>query len=136
MGNSVKTRIEHDLLGEREMTSDKLYGIQTLRGIENFNISNFKLSQYPLFINGLAYTKMAAAYANHDLGLLTEEQFKGICAACKDLLDGKFHDQFPVDMIQGGAFTVDGRYVSPRENNQSVFHQIQVGMEHFFFQCF
>ena len=71
MGNSVKTRIEHDLLGEREMTSDKLYGIQTLRGIENFNISNFKLSQYPLFINGLAYTKMAAAYANHDLGLLT-----------------------------------------------------------------
>ncbi len=105
MENSVKTRIEHDLLGVREMTSDKLYGIQTLRGIENFNISNFKLSQYPLFINGLAYTKMAAAYANHDLGLLTEEQFKGICAACKDLLDGKYHDQFPVDMIQGGAGT-------------------------------
>lgn len=100
-----KKRVEHDLLGERELTSDALYGIQTLRGIENFNISNFKLSQYPLFIHGLAYTKMAAAYGNHALGLLTDEQFKGICAACKDLLDGKYHDQFPVDMIQGGAGT-------------------------------
>lgn len=100
-----KKRVEHDLLGERELTSDALYGIQTLRGIENFNISNFKLSQYPLFIHGLAYTKMAAAYGNHALGLLTDEQLKGICVACKDLLDGKYHDQFPVDMIQGGAGT-------------------------------
>ena len=100
-----KKRVEHDLLGERELTSDALYGIQTLRGIENFNISNFKLSQYPLFIHGLAYTKMAAAYGNHALGLLTDEQLKGICAACKDLLDGKYHDQFLVDMIQGGAGT-------------------------------
>ena len=105
MGNSYKTRIEHDLLGEREMRSDALYGIQTLRGIENFKISNFKLYQYPLFIHGLAYTKMAAAYANHALGLLTDEQFKGICEGCQDLLDGKYHDQFPVDMIQGGAGT-------------------------------
>lgn len=105
MGDTLKTRVEHDLLGEREMTSDALYGIQTLRGIENFHISNFKLSQYPLFIHGLAYTKMAAARANHELGLLNDEQLKGICEGCKDLLDGKYHDQFPVDMIQGGAGT-------------------------------
>ena len=98
-------RVEHDLLGKRELPIDALYGIQTLRGIENFSISHFKLNQYPLFINGLAYTKWAAAEANHQLGLLTDEQFKGIKAACEDILAGKYHDQFPVDMIQGGAGT-------------------------------
>ena len=62
-------RVEHDLLGKRELPVDALYGIQTLRGIENFSISHFKLNQYPLFINGLAYTKWAAAEANHQMGL-------------------------------------------------------------------
>lgn len=98
-------RREHDLLGERDIPAEALYGIQTLRGIENFSISNFRLNQYPLFINGLAYTKMAAATANHALGLLTDAQYDGICKACQDILDGKYHDQFPVDMIQGGAGT-------------------------------
>ena len=98
-------RVEHDLLGKRELPVDALYGIQTLRGIENFSISHFKLNQYPLFINGLAYTKWAAAEANHQLGLLTDEQFKGIKDACEDILAEKYHDQFPVDMIQGGAGT-------------------------------
>lgn len=105
MENTENKRIEHDLLGKRELPADALYGIQTLRGIENFSISRFRLSQYPLFINGLAYTKMAAADANHQLGLLTDEQYNGIVAACKDILDGKYNDQFPVDMIQGGAGT-------------------------------
>ena len=101
----MKTRKEHDLLGEREIPEEALYGIQTLRGVENFSMSKFKLDQYPMFINGLAYTKMAAAEANHALGLLTDEQFKGITKACEDILAGKYHDQFPVDMIQGGAGT-------------------------------
>lgn len=105
MENLKGTRVEHDLLGEREIEMKDLYGIQTLRGIENFNISVFRLSQYPQFINGLAYTKEAAADANHQLGLLTDEQFKGIKEACEDLRAGKYHDQFPVDMIQGGAGT-------------------------------
>ena len=100
-----KTRIEHDLLGKREIPADALYGIQTLRGVENFSISRFRLDQYPLFINGLAYTKWAAAEANHQLGLLTDQQYEGIVAACKDIIAGKYHDQFPVDMIQGGAGT-------------------------------
>lgn len=100
-----KTRIEHDLLGKREIPADALYGIQTLRGLENFSISRFRLDQYPLFINGLAYTKWAAAEANHQLGLLTDQQYEGIVAACKDIIAGKYHDQFPVDMIQGGAGT-------------------------------
>ena len=105
MEKSSTTRIEHDLLGQRELDSDVLFGIQTLRGIENFSISAFRLSQYPQFINGLAYTKQAAADANHQLGLLTDEQYKAVVEACEAILAGEYHDQFPVDMIQGGAGT-------------------------------
>lgn len=105
MGNDRKTRVEHDLLGQRELPAEALYGIQTLRGIENFSISRFRLEFYPAFINGLAYTKMAAAEANHALGLLTDSQYEGIKAACEDILAGKYHEEFPVDMIQGGAGT-------------------------------
>ena len=105
MEKTNKTRVEHDLLGQRELPEEALYGIQTLRGVENFSISAFRLSQYPQFINGLAYTKQAAADANHQLALLTDEQYEGIKAACQDILAGKYHDQFPVDMIQGGAGT-------------------------------
>ena len=105
MEKKNETRVEHDLLGRRELPADTLYGIQTLRGIENFSISRFKLEFYPAFINGLAYTKMAAADANHQLGLLTDEQYAGIKAACEDILAGKYHEEFPVDMIQGGAGT-------------------------------
>lgn len=100
-----KTRVESDLIGELQVPADALYGVQTLRGLENFPISKFKLNDYPAFIRGLAYTKMAAAMANYDLGLLTEEQFHAIKQACQEILDGKHHDMFPVDMIQGGAGT-------------------------------
>ena len=100
---SGKTRTESDLIGEMQVPVEALYGVQTMRGIENFPISCFHLYDYPLFINGLAMTKLAAAEANHSLGLLTDEQFDGISKACLEILDGKHHDQFPVDMIQGGA---------------------------------
>lgn len=99
------TRVESDLLGEREVPDTALYGVQTLRGIENFRISKYHLYEYPLFINALAVTKMGAAMANLELGLLTEEQANAILHACKEILEGKHHDQFPVDMIQGGAGT-------------------------------
>ena len=88
-------RIESDLIGSMEVPSEALYGVQTLRGIENFPISCFHLSDYPLFINGLALTKLAAAMANHELGLLTDAQYNAICQACREILDGKYHDQFP-----------------------------------------
>lgn len=103
--NLSKTRIESDLIGSREVPESALYGVQTLRGIENFNISKFHLNEYPLFIQGLAITKMGAAMANRELDLLTEEQANAIIEACKEILDGKHHDQFPIDMIQGGAGT-------------------------------
>ena len=105
MEDVKKTRVESDLIGSREISDECLYGVQTLRGIENFSISKYHLNEYPLFINGLAMTKMAAARANHELGLLTDEQFQAITLACREILEGRFHDQFPVDMIQGGAGT-------------------------------
>ena len=98
-------RLESDLIGELQIPAEALYGVQTLRGIENFPISKFKLKDYPLFINGLAYTKLGAAMANHELGLLSDEQFKAIEQACREILNGQWHDMFPVDMIQGGAGT-------------------------------
>ena len=99
------TRIESDLIGAREIPASALYGVQTLRGIENFTISKFHLNEYPLFINGLAITKMAAAKTNYELDLLTETQKNAIITACQEIIDGKHHEQFPIDMIQGGAGT-------------------------------
>ena len=105
MSNQTGFRQESDLLGTREVPESALYGVQTLRGMENFEISKFKLCDYPEFIKGLAITKLGAAMANHELGLLTDEQYEAIAQACRELMDGKHHDQFPVDMIQGGAGT-------------------------------
>lgn len=102
---NTKTRVESDLIGEVNVPYDALYGVQTLRGVENFKISKFHLNEYPLFINGLAITKLGAAMANHELGLLSDELFSAISQACREILDGKHHEQFPVDMIQGGAGT-------------------------------
>lgn len=101
----MNTRVESDLIGEKTIPAEALYGVQTLRGVENFPISKFKLHDYPLFIKGLAYTKLGAAIANHTLGLLTDEQFGAIRTACEELLAGEHHEQFPVDLIQGGAGT-------------------------------
>lgn len=102
----MKTRIEHDLLGNREVSADAYYGVQTLRAIENFaNITGIELGHYPNYIKALAIVKQAAAVANHDLGLITDEVYEAICKACKEIIEGKLHDQFPVDMLQGGAGT-------------------------------
>lgn len=102
---TAAVRIESDLIGSREIPASALYGVQTLRGIENFPISKFHLNEYPLFIKGLALTKMAAAKANRELNLLTGEQAHAIIEACQEIIDGKHYEQFPVDMIQGGAGT-------------------------------
>jgi aspartate ammonia-lyase len=102
---STKTRTEHDLLGYREVPDEYLYGIQTLRALENFNISNAQLNFYPLFIEALAEVKMAAAKANHNLGLLDDNLAGAIIQACTEIINGRFHNHFVVDMIQGGAGT-------------------------------
>ncbi|MGZ2371378.1 aspartate ammonia-lyase [Ancylomarina sp. YFZ004] len=101
----MKTRQEHDLLGYKEVPADAYYGIQTLRAVENFDICGVKLSFYPLFIDALAMVKMASAKANNELGLLSDELTKVIVKAGEEVLAGEYYDQFPVDMIQGGAGT-------------------------------
>ena len=102
---SDKTRKEHDLLGERDVPEDSLYGVQTLRAVENFNITGTSLNYYPLFIDALAMVKKAAALANFDLKLLDKDVADAIVQACDEITHSKWHYNFVVDMIQGGAGT-------------------------------
>ncbi len=101
----MTTRIEHDFLGEKEIENTKYYGVQTLRALENFNITGLTISREPLFIKAFAHVKKAAALANFDCGVLTKEITDAICFACDELLTGKYDDQFVSDLIQGGAGT-------------------------------
>ena len=102
---SGRTRIEHDLLGDRAVPHEYYYGVQTLRALENFNISGVTLSFYPVLIEALAMVKKAAALANNELGLLSKPITDAIVQACDEIINGKFHSHFVVDMIQGGAGT-------------------------------
>jgi len=99
------TRVESDLLGELQVPVNAYYGVQTQRAINNFKISTSKLSDYPEFVKGLAVVKWAAAKTNFELNVLDEKIYKVIADVCQEILDGKLHDEFPVDMIQGGAGT-------------------------------
>ncbi|GAA0281663.1 aspartate ammonia-lyase [Actinomadura nitritigenes] len=100
-----KMRVEHDLLGERVLPEDVRFGIQTLRATENFRISGVSLAQFSDFIVGLAHVKKAAALANHELGLLAADKARAIATACDEIAAGRMHDEFVVDMVQGGAGT-------------------------------
>lgn len=102
---SGRSRLEHDLLGDREIPMEMYYGVQTLRGMENFSISGVTLSFYPLLIEALALVKMAAAKANYELGLISKPITEAIIEACREIISGKYHGHFVVDMIQGGAGT-------------------------------
>jgi len=102
---SGRTRTEHDLLGYREVPYESYYGVQTLRGMENFNITGVTLNFYPDLVEALAIVKMGAAKANFDLGLLDKNVCDAIVKACDEIIHGKFQFYFVVDMIQGGAGT-------------------------------
>jgi len=102
---SGSTRKESDLLGERNVPEAAYYGIQTLRGLENFNISGLTLNFYPLLISSIAMVKMAAAKANYGLGLLEKSLCGSIVKACDEIRKGKLDSHFTVDMMQGGAGT-------------------------------
>jgi len=99
----MKTRLEHDLLGERAVPDEHYYGIQTLRAVENYNITGISISHYPRLVHSLAYIKKAAALANLELGLLPEHIGKAIAQACDDIIHGELLSEFVVDVIQGGA---------------------------------
>ena len=98
-------RLEHDSLGQREVPAQVYYGVQTQRAMENFSISGISVSNFDHFISGLAMTKKAAAQANSELGALDKDKADIICTVCDELLDGKLHENFTVDMFQGGAGT-------------------------------
>jgi aspartate ammonia-lyase len=99
------TRLEHDLLGDLAVPADAYYGVHTMRAVENFPISDTPISIYPDLIRALACIKQAAALANHELGLLDAERTDAIVRACEEIRAGRLHDQFIVDVIQGGAGT-------------------------------
>lgn len=101
----LSTREEHDMLGERELPAHAYYGIHTLRAVENFPITETSISSYPELIQSLSCIKQAAALANQELGLLDKIRAEAIVSACKILRAGGHYDQFPVDVIQGGAGT-------------------------------
>lgn len=99
------TRQEHDLLGWRDVPSSASYGIHTLRAMENFPITGRTIASLPDLVVALATIKEAAALANRELGRLDEVRMRAICMACSEIRSGKLHDQFVVDLIQGGAGT-------------------------------
>jgi aspartate ammonia-lyase len=99
------SRRERDLLGERDVPASALYGIQTMRAMENFAISGVELREFPGLVTALATVKEAAALANHELKLLDREIVDAISQAAGEIRDGLHHEHFRVDMMQGGAGT-------------------------------
>jgi aspartate ammonia-lyase len=98
-------RREHDLLGDRDVPAEAYYGVHTLRAVENFPITGTPISMYPDLLVALSAIKMAAARANLQLGLLDTKRADAIVSAAQEIMDGKLHEMFVVDVIQGGAGT-------------------------------
>ncbi len=101
----AQTRSEHDLLGDRDVPRDALYGVQTLRALENFPITGIAIREFPQLVEALASVKEAAALANAQLGLLPDEIAEPVVRAAQEIRGGRHHEHFLVDVIQGGAGT-------------------------------
>src|SRR5689334_23931981 len=99
------TRLEKDLLGEKEIPADAYYGVQTARALENFQISGIPINRYPEFIEAWAIVKLAAARANTDVGAMKKETLIAIEKAATAVRKGDYNNQFTVDWYQGGAGT-------------------------------
>ena len=103
--STAGTRIETDSLGARQVPKDALYGINTLRGCENFEISPLKIGSEPALIRALAEIKRAAAATNLALGVLDKSRAEAIIAACEEVIDGSHHRHFLVDLLEGSGGT-------------------------------
>lgn len=103
--NEKKFRVESDLLGELQVPAEAYYGVQTQRAINNYKISGKHMCDYPEYVKAIAYVKLAAAEANHKLGQLPDDVADAMCRACREIIDGKYHENFVTDMVQGGAGT-------------------------------
>ena len=105
MVEEKKYRVESDLLGELKVPAEALYGVQTQRGINNYHISRKTMVDNPDFIIAIAFVKLAAIETNHSLGVINDEISGAIAQACREIIEGKWHENFPIDMVQGGAGT-------------------------------
>src|SRR4029077_12750691 len=103
--SATATRTEKDLLGKKQIPANAYYGVQTMRALENFQLSGVPINHYPGFIEGYVIVKLAAARANADVGALKKDRLDAIEKAGQAILDGKYRDQFLVDWYQGGAGT-------------------------------
>ena len=92
-------------MGEKQVPDNVYYGVQTLRGKENFHITGIPMSKEPYFVKAFGYVKKAAAMANRDLGAIDAKVANAIIAACDRVIAGEMNDQFVTDFIQGGAGT-------------------------------
>ena len=99
------SRIESDFLGELEIPDDVYYGVQTMRGKQNFHITEMPMSQEPFFAIAFGYVKKAAAMANKELGTIPADVADALIWAADQLIAGKYNDQFVTDWLQGGAGT-------------------------------
>ncbi len=115
-------RIEHDLLGDKAVPAEAYYGVQTARAIENFHISGLQLHLYPNLIKALAMVKLAAARANVECGQFGQDVLAAIEKACLDIIDGQLHDQFPLDVYQGGAGTSTNMNANEVIANRALVH--------------
>lgn len=103
--NDKDFRIESDLLGELKIPAQAYYGVQTQRALNNYHISNTRMCDYPDYIVAIAYVKLAAIETNRELGEVDDKICDAIAKACREIIDGKYHDNFVTDMVQGGAGT-------------------------------
>jgi aspartate ammonia-lyase len=98
-------RLEHDSLGDREVPDWAYYGVQTLRGVENFPLSGIPLNHFQHFVRAFGMVKKAAALANLECNVLDAARAHAIIKACDEIIAGALHSHFVVDMVQGGAGT-------------------------------
>src|SRR6476659_10524612 len=103
--SAQQTRTEKDLLGEKQIPADAYYGVQTMRALENFQVSGVKTNFYPDYVRAYAMVKLAAARANTEVGRMKKEKLEAIEKACQAVIDGKYHEWFLTDLYQGGAGT-------------------------------
>src|SRR5882757_2225170 len=95
------TRQEKDSIGVKEIPADVYYGVQTARAVENYPISGMRA--HPLLIKAFGMVKKAAAQANQELGLIDDNRAKAIIAAADEVINGKWNQEFVVDVFQAGA---------------------------------
>lgn len=115
-------RTEADFLGSKPLPREAYWGVHTARAVENFPITGQSLAQMPALVRALAAVKKAAALANENLGVLAPSVAGAIAAACDELLAGQWHDQFVVDVIQGGAGTSTNMNANEVIANRAIVH--------------